>query len=145
MIQVYLASGWFSPTQREEVDVIESWCDNHKDITLYSPRRESNCPPTADESTQKKVFSANIVNIVKASLVIVNTRDKDLGTIFEAGVAFSRKIPIIYFAQGLTGTFNLMLSQSGIAVSTTYHELAKHVNGFIQNPRYTSPYTGVIE
>jgi hypothetical protein len=68
-----------------------------------------------------------------------------MGSIFEAGYAHAFAKPIIYFCQGLHGSFNLMLSQSGRAVATSADELLKYVEQLQKNRDYRSPYNRVIE
>jgi hypothetical protein len=46
----------------------------------------------------------------------------------ECGYATALKKPIVYFCQGLTGTFNLMLSRSGIKVCTTFEQLEDYLD-----------------
>ena len=145
MKTVYLASGWFNPQQMNEIQMIEKMLSLHEDINVYSPRLENNCPPDASEDIKKSVFNENLWHIVNSHLIIVNTRDKDLGTIFEAGFAYANKKPIIYFCHGLKGNFNLMLAKSGIAVATSFTELKDHIDEFIKDREYKSEYTGVIE
>ena len=77
--------------------------------------------------------------------VVCNTRDKDLGTIFEAGFSYASNVPIIYYAEGLQGNFNLMLSRSGRAVATNVSELKDHVKGIMENPEYEKEYVGFVE
>ena len=61
-------------------------------------------------------FSGNLHHIETADFLIVNTRDKDIGTIWEAGYAYANEVPIVYFCAGLPegAKFNLMLARSGI-------------------------------
>ena len=83
--------------------------------------------------------------INNAKFIVCNTRDKDLGTIFEAGFSYGNGTPIIYYAAGLKGNFNLMLSRSGRAVATNVRELKKHIKGFLADPEYREDYVGNIE
>lgn len=142
--ECYIASGWFNPEQAKDLEDIKEILDNLK-CKYYSPKDEEVCPPTAPLEVQKKVFQSNITSILNSKFVIVNTRDKDMGTIFEAGVSYALKIPIIYYCSGLSGSFNLMLSRSGVAVATNLTELFNHVRGILQNPKYKKEYTGGIQ
>ena len=45
--KVYLAAGWFNPTQAEELAQLEKVCDDRDWIDLASPRRIFVCPPDA--------------------------------------------------------------------------------------------------
>jgi hypothetical protein len=54
-------------------------------------------------------------------------------------------VPIIYYAEGLQGNFNLMLSRSGRAVATNVEELKDQVAQIMENPDYEKEYIGLIE
>ena len=128
--RVYLAVGWFSKAQSEEIKKLESICDNRDGGDLSSPRRIFVCPPDASRETQDHTFVGNLQHIIQSDFLIVNTRDKDIGTIWEAGFAFACKKPIIYFCQGLPkgAKFNLMLARSGVKVCTSYEQLEDYLD-----------------
>ena len=128
--KVYLASGWFNPTQAEELSRLEEICDNKDWIDLASPRRIFVCPPDAPKKTQDETFIGNLQHITTSEFLIVNTRDKDIGTIWEAGFAFAVQKPIIYFCQGLPegAKFNLMLARSGVKVCTSFEQLEDYLD-----------------
>ncbi len=145
IVKIYLAAGWFNDRQMGEIQMLEKLLSLLPTIDMYSPRLQNNCPPDASEDIKKNIFIENVSKIKESDLVIVNTRDKDLGTIFEAGCAFMTGRPIIYFCYGLKGNFNLMLAKSGIAVATDYVDLKEHIDKFIIDPTYKSEYIGRIE
>ena len=60
---------------------------------LASPRRIFVCPPGAPKEVQDETFLGNLHHIETADFLLVNTRDKDIGTIWEAGYAYSFKKP----------------------------------------------------
>ena len=122
-MKIYLASGWFNPLQAEEVSMLENIFDNRSDFfELASPRRIFVCPPDAPKDVQNATFQGNLDHIETADFLIVNTRDKDIGTIWEAGYAYAKSVPIVYFCQGLPAgaKFNLMLARSGVKVCTSF-------------------------
>ena len=88
------------------------------------------CPPDAPKSVQDEVFSGNLHHIKTADFLIVNTRDKDIGTIWEAGYAHANNVPIVYFCQGLPegAKFNLMLARSGVKVCTSFEQLEDYLD-----------------
>ena len=144
-MKVYLASGWFSPAASEEVTNLEIMFDR-MGFELASPRRIFVCPPSASEEVQEATFSGNLEHIKSSDFVLVNTRDKDMGTIFEAGFAHNAGKPIVYFCQGLKGNFNLMLSRSGIKVCTSYEQLEEYLTRVLEkNEPIVEMYKGVIE
>ena len=65
-----------------------------------------------------------------SNFLLVNTRDKDIGTIWEAGFAFAHQKPIVYFCAGLPegAKFNLMLARSGVKVCTSFEDLEDYLN-----------------
>ncbi len=146
--KVYLASGWFSPAAAEELTELERIFDDRDWIELASPRRIFVCPPDASKEVQGQTFVGNLQHIVSADLLLVNTRDKDIGTIWEAGFAFAHKKPLIYFCQGLpeTAKFNLMLARSGIKVCTSFEQLEDYLDRcFEKRELLNEPYDQEIE
>ena len=135
-MKIYLASGWFNPVQAEELARLESIFDDRSDFfELASPRRIFVCPPNAPKSVQDETFEGNLFHIKTADFLLVNTRDKDIGTIWEAGYAYAFNKPIVYFCAGLPegAKFNLMLARSGIKVCTTFEQLEEYLDRTINN------------
>jgi nucleoside 2-deoxyribosyltransferase len=129
--KVYLASGWFSPDQDKQLTKLEKLFDDRSDwIELFSPRRAFVCPPDASREVQDATFNGNIQHIKSADFCLVNTTYRDIGTIFEAGSAFSYGVPNVYFCEGLPdgAKFNLMLSRSGVKVCTTFEQLEDYLD-----------------
>lgn len=141
---VYIASGWFNKQQQDDVEGIKKTLEK-LDIKYYSPKDHNLCSPDAPMHKKMEVVKENIHKLNQVDLVIVNTRDKDMGTIFEAGYAHCLSVPIIYYCQGLKGQFNLMLAQTGRAVATSYTGLQNHVYAFKSNRNYVCQYKGDIE
>tara|TARA_B100000085_G_scaffold262690_1_gene268086 strand:- start:1339 stop:1788 length:450 start_codon:yes stop_codon:yes gene_type:complete len=149
MKKIYLASGWFNPVQAEELTNLEGIFDSRSDhFELASPRRIFVCPPNAPKEVQDETFSGNLHHIETADFLLVNTRDKDIGTIWEAGYAFAFKKPIIYFCAGLPegAKFNLMLARSGIKVCTSFEQLEEYLDRVISTGELPNePYADAIE
>ena len=146
--KVYLASGWFSPAAAEELTHLENIFDQRKWVDLASPRRIFVCPPDAPKETQDATFTGNLHHIETADFLIVNTRDKDIGTIWEAGYAYAKDVPIVYFCAGLPSgaKFNLMLARSGIKVCTSFAELEDYLDRCYETETLISePYSDAIE
>jgi nucleoside 2-deoxyribosyltransferase len=146
--KVYLAAGWFSPVQSEELTQLENICDQKDWIDLASPRRIFVCPPNASKETQDATFVGNLEHIETADFLIVNTRDKDIGTIWEAGYAYGNAVPIVYFCAGLPqgAKFNLMLARSGRKVCTSFDELNDYLDRcYIAETLLNEPYDDAIE
>tara|TARA_Y100000589_G_C27157739_1_gene631511 strand:- start:949 stop:1395 length:447 start_codon:yes stop_codon:yes gene_type:complete len=148
-MKIYLASGWFNPTQEEELTRLENIFDQRKAFfELASPRRIFVCPPNAPQSVQDETFTGNLHHISTSDFLLVNTRDKDIGTIWEAGYAYAHNKPIIYFCAGLPegAKFNLMLAKSGIKVCTSFDELEDYLDRVISTQELIDePYDKSIE
>lgn len=148
-MKVYLASGWFNPTQDQELTELERIFDERSDFfELASPRRIFICPPDAPKSVQDETFVGNLHHIETADFLLVNTRDKDIGTIWEAGYAYAHKKPIVYFCGGLPegAKFNLMLARSGIKVCTSFDQLTDYLDRTIEEEILPlEPYSDAIE
>ena len=149
MKKIYLASGWFNPTQDAELTQLEKIFDDRADhFELASPRRIFICPPNAPKEVQDETFIGNLHHIETSDFLLVNTRDKDIGTIWEAGYAFAHKRPIVYFCAGLPegAKFNLMLARSGIKVCTSFKELENYLDRTIETGKLPiEPYSDAIE
>jgi len=130
-MKIYLASGWFNKAQEEELTLLENVIDRRSEFfELASPRRIFVCPPDAPKEVQDETFEGNLHHIKTADFLIVNTRDKDIGTIWEAGYAFAFDKPIVYFCAGLPpgAKFNLMLARSGVKVCTDFRQLEDYLD-----------------
>ena len=149
MKKIYLASGWFNPTQDAELTQLEKIFDDRADhFELASPRRIFICPPNAPKEVQDETFTGNLFHIKTADFLLVNTRDKDIGTIWEAGYAYANNRPIVYFCAGLPegAKFNLMLARSGIKVCTSFEELENYLDRTIETGELPiEPYSDAIE
>ena len=144
MYDCYIASGWFNENQARDLENIKQTLDE-LGVKYFSPKDEIVAKPDASPEEQEMIFKGNVDAITGCNFVVCNTRDKDLGTIFEAGFSYASGVPIVYYAEGLTGNFNLMLSRSGRAVATNVSELKEHVKGIMENPEYEKEYVGFVE
>ena len=147
MNKCYIASGWFSPEWLEELESIKSVLDN-LDLNYFSPKDENLCSPDADEDFQDQVFNGNIKGMEECDWMICNTRNKDMGSIFEAGYFHKLGKPIVYFCAGLPAgaQFNLMLAASGKTVCTTLKQLESYLHTCKgSNSVMESRYEGAIE
>lgn len=127
--KMYLASGWFSPAAAAELDQLEEYFGELEGVDMAAPRQIFVCPPNAPKEVQDQTFEGNLDHIESADFVFVNTRDKDIGTIWEAGYAYALGKPIIYYCAGLppNAKFNLMLARSGVKVCTSLEELQEYI------------------
>lgn len=141
-MKIYLASPFFNEEQVEREERIKK---KLRDLgfEVYSPKEACFCPPNASQELRQKTFNDNIKNILSSNAVFAITNGKDMGTIFEAGVAYQANIPIIYLCEGLTGQFNLMLAQSARLVLTDDNFSEATIYTAICERRFT--FTGEIE
>ena len=72
----------------------------------------------------------NLENISRAGILVVITDGKDMGSLFEAGFACERDIPIYGFAETLGDKpFNVMLAGTCVGVAKTTGGLIEALNG----------------
>ena len=148
MKKCYIASGWFSDLWLEELETIKTTLDRLC-LDYFSPKDENLCEPDSDADFQDQVFEGNIRGMEECDWMICNTRNKDMGSIFEAGYFHKLGKPIVYFCAGLPkgAKFNLMLAASGITVCTSIDELREYLSGCLQygNGLVEKRYAGFIE
>ena len=145
--KVYLASGWFSPEWLEEVENIKEVFDTYQ-VRYFSPKDENLCQPDAEGSVQDQIFKGNIKHLHESDWMLCNTRNKDMGSIFEAGYMNSLGKPIVYFCDGLPkgAQFNLMLAASGIKVCRSLEELNDYIKrSVLEDTLLIERYQGEIE
>jgi nucleoside 2-deoxyribosyltransferase len=140
----YIASGWFNENQMNDLINIKLIL-NSINAKYYSPKDECEIKQDANIEMQQKIFYANLTAIRCSKCLIVNTRDKDIGTLFEAGYAYANNIPIIYCNFANIKKFNIMLARSGIAAIQDYDSLKDVANKFLQNNELKMQYEGVVE
>ena len=128
MNNVYIASGWFSPEWLQEVEDIKTVLED-LDLEYFSPKDYAIAEATASNDTQKQIFDGNVKHLGICDWMICNTRNKDMGTIWEAGYYYSLNKPIVYYCSGLPpgAKFNLMLAASGVAVCTSIQDLKDYL------------------
>lgn len=150
-MKAYIASGFFNDRQKMDLELIKKALEM-AGISYFSPMDANLALPDDSQEKRKMIFDVNVDEIAKSDLIIANTRDKDMGTIFEAGFAYATSVPIIYFwsQSGRPETskkplFNLMLAESGIAVTENYIDLISVLQRFKNDPQFTRPYDSEIE
>ena len=127
--KVYLASGWFNEEWLQEVENIKSVFEKHG-VNYFSSKDENLCDADASDSVQDHIFAVNIKHLHESHWLLCNTRNKDMGTIFEAGYFNCLEKPIVYFCDGLPpgAQFNLMLAASGIKVCRSLQEFDDYLS-----------------
>lgn len=128
MNNVYIASGWFSPEWLQEVEDIKGVL-SELNLDYFSPKDHAICEADAGTATQQAIFDGNVKHLNICDWMICNTRNKDMGSIWEAGYFYALGRPIVYFCAGLPpgAKFNLMLAASGVAVCTSINDLREYL------------------
>lgn len=114
----YLASPFFNEDQIEREERIKNLLRTYG-YKVYSPREHGVVGNLSDSVAVQETFNSNIEAINDSKKVLAITDRKDMGTIWEAGYAYGKRIPIVYYAETLgDNPFNIMLSESGIGIYT---------------------------
>jgi len=117
----YIASGWFSKTQLLELEMIKRIL-TEQNAKFYSPKDEYTIPADATPDIIQKCVDDNMAAIESSRFVIVNTRGKDVGSIWESCYAYFKKKPIIFYFNSKK-PFNIMLLATAAYVCKGAREL----------------------
>ncbi len=99
-MKAYVSSGWFTDEQEDaRQDIL--YAIDECGYDAYSPREDLLYVP--GETKAADVFAENIRMINECDIVIASTAGKDMGTIFECGVAYSVGVPIVYYWKNGSG------------------------------------------
>ena len=136
-MKCYFASGWFSPNQLDTYKkcekILNSFSD--KNLKVFYPLAESKDDQTNLDSKEGRlrIFDRNVTGINDCDFIVISTEDKDMGSLFEAGVAYMKGVPIVYVNFHLPegGKFNLMLTESCIAIARSKNQLKQIVNAIV--------------
>lgn len=132
--KIYFASPFFNNEQIEREERLKKALRD-MGFEVWSPKENCLCPPDATQEIRRRTFNDNVRSIVSCDTIFVVTDGKDVGTIWEAGLAYGLKLyndifkipakKIIYYCETLPegGSFNLMLAQSGDIILTSMDEL----------------------
>ena len=128
--RAYLASPFFNP---EQIDRLKRVRIAIESIGLKVWDAYTNgiiCKPDADKDMLKLAVDNNIDNIDRVGVMVVITDGKDMGSIFEAGYACAKDIPVYGFAETLGDRpFNVMLAGTFVGVAKTTGGLIEALQG----------------
>jgi len=111
---VYLASPFFSPKQRELLDSLREKLLN-LDLSVYSPMHDGEILSKNPSSPERiHVFESNTEAINSSDIVVAIIDDRDMGVIWEIGYAYAKGKPIITYTNEKYG-LNVMIAQCVIA------------------------------
>lgn len=112
----YLASPFFNEEQIKRENKVKNLLREFG-FRVYAPMEHGIVGNIASQDSVTETFKSNVEAIDNSEFVIAITDGKDMGTIWEAGYAHGKKIPIVYYAETLgNNPFNIMLSESGIGI-----------------------------
>ena len=139
---VYIASPWFNESQSERLEKVYNlvlsfgfspWSAKYDGIVV---------PFNASREVRRKAFKENLEVINKSRFIVVITDEKDVGTLWEMGYAYSIHKPIIGYAETLGDKpFNLMLAESCNSVAKSLNELSDILTYYVE--RGVFPVIGV--
>lgn len=121
----YLASPFFNDEQIKRENKVKDLLRGFG-FKVYAPMEHGIVGGIASQDAVTATFNSNVEAINNSEYVIAITDGKDMGTIWEAGYAYGKKIPIIYYAETLgNNPFNIMLSESGIGIFKSEKSLSE--------------------
>ena len=142
---IYVAAPWFTERQALILEQTKEILKKYG-LKVYSPKDEMLFKPGGVFSP-REIYQSNILAIQSASLVVVITDGKDVGTIFEAGYAARAGIPIIYlWVDHDYSNFNIMLAQSGLKCCLGFEKFEEAMELYSETGKILrTPYEGAVE
>lgn len=144
--KLYLASGWFTPSQAERQERIYNLLKIIPNLEIFNPKLQSNLTNQKDSDKFQTVLDNNINAISDADIIVAITDEKDIGTLWECGFACAKEKAIIYYAETLgEKPFNLMLAKTGLIAKnmSELKVLLEDEKTYIRQKKYR--YGGIIE
>lgn len=135
MYNVYLAGPWFYGDQPEKLSKVESCLDSFKELTVYSPRRETQVKANSTKEERRMTFLADVKHVNEADFIVALVDDSDKGTLFECGLAYNASVPILYYSEyAEKKPFNLMLIESceKLGYVTNISELKERIKTLLE-------------
>jgi nucleoside 2-deoxyribosyltransferase len=136
--RVYLASGWFNPEQKKQMDEVYEVLSKYEEmglIDLFAPFYDGIVLTKDDPNLKKKmetVWWLDVAMVSRSQLVVVCTQDHDVGTVYEAGFAGAHNIPVICYNSKPELGLNVMLAQAARGFAKTQEELKRVVESFLK-------------
>lgn len=135
---VYLASGWFNPEQKRQMDEVYSVLVELKVegfINFFSPFYDGVVLKKDDPDLRQKmkaVWELDIRKVLESDLIVACTVDHDVGTIFECGYGSAKGVKILCFNSVPEHGLNLMLAQEARGFVKTKAELKAAIESFVK-------------
>ncbi len=126
----YFASGWFSPEQVANYDLLVPKL-KEAGLTLFEPRYKAgeleSGPLTLDRA--KKIFKADLDGIDACDGMFADITFRDTGVLFEIGYACAKGIPIVLFDNSKGKPFNVMLAGTAKSCLRTEKDIENWLSG----------------
>ena len=151
MYNVYLAGPWFRGDQPEKLSKVESCLDSFKELKVFSPRRETLVKPDSGKDARRKAFEGDVLHVYVSDFIVAIVDDSDKGTLFECGLAYGAKVPILYYSEHAEDRpFNLMLAESctELGYVTNVDDLKERIEKILEvglTNMHAEEFKGVIE
>ena len=132
-MKVYLASPFFTAEQLEVVMQVEKALAV-SGLEYYSPRKDGVLQDMSlDErkAAMKKIFELNVKNIDECDLLLAIMNWKDLGVVFELGLAFANAKTIITFCSN-DEKVNVMLKECSDGHVKGFQQLTSVLHDYVQ-------------
>jgi len=139
---VYIASGWFTKTQMQQVEKLKKVLASLK-IGFFSPKDHNLCNLDASYEKKLECYACNLVAIDSSDLVIVNSQSYDPGAMMELGYAVAKGKRVILFAQGIDKP-NLMLAMSCICVCNKLSQVRASLKSLLKDDSWSKKYGGGV-
>ncbi len=150
---VYLASGWFNPEQKRQMDEVYRVLLDFRlkgELDFFSPFYDGIVLKGKSDpdwrAKMKAVWDLDIKKVTESDLIIGCTQDHDVGTIFELGYASAKGIPILCYNSQPELGLNVMLSQEARGFCKSPTDLTEALNSFLEfTDTYNNEGVGIVD
>jgi len=125
-MKVYLASGWFTPEQKEIMDKVRD-CLLDSDLEVFAPYYDALMEEDTPE-VRKEIFEYDTAKIRWADFVVAVADYFDPGTIFEWGYAYGINKHVIAYCDDSELRLSPMLEQSCTSLTVGVEKLKEEID-----------------
>jgi len=127
-MKVYLASGWFTPKQKEIMDKVRI-CLIESKLEVFAPYYDALMEEDTPEA-RKEIFKYDTSKIRWADFIVAVVDYFDPGTIWEWGYGYGIGKPIIAYYEGPKMKLSPMLEQSCTSITRGIEQLKEEIMKF---------------